>query len=290
MLSPALLNDARPALARNKRGDVINNLTNAIALGAYVNAIEGLGIRLNLLSGRVEVKGSRVSDADHSLFRGHLERHGMPTVGKGDAADALYSLAHRDAYDPLEDHLNALPAHDGSARLDTWLIDYLNAEDTPYTRAVGRAFLIAMVARAMEPPCKVDTMLVLVGDQGLGKSKVCEILAGNKAWFRDEMPDIRDAQKSGQAMQGHWVCEFGELAAVRKADVETLKAFLARQIDKFRAPYAREPIQAPRRCVFVGTTNESEFLSDLTATGDTGPSGWEGRFGSTPCRPTGIRF
>lgn len=147
--------------------------------------------------------------------------------------------------------------------LDTWLTRYMHVEATPYSRAVGRAFLVAMVARIMQPGCKHDHVLVLGGAQGIGKSTACGILGGEYAG--DNMPSIRDgAKEAGLYLKGHWLVELAELAPSRKAEAEDLKAFLTRATDEIRAPYARRADLVPRQCVFVGTTNETAFLRDAS--------------------------
>lgn len=137
-------------------------------------------------------------------------------------ASAVRTVAEQNRYHPVRDWLAQLPPHDGRPRLDTWLSAYMGAEATPYSRAVGRAFLVAMVARVMQPGCKHDHVLVLGGSQGIGKSTACQILGG--AWSGDNMPSIRDgAKEAGLYLKGHWLVELAELAPSQKAQAEDLK-------------------------------------------------------------------
>ncbi|MCR4708051.1 MAG: virulence-associated E family protein, partial [Clostridiales bacterium] len=153
---------------------------------------------------------------------------------------------------------------DGECRVDTLLIDYLGAPDTPYTRAVTRKTLCAAVSRVRNPGVKFDTMLVLNGPQGIGKSTLIAKLAGE--WFSDSLSlgDTKD-KTAAEKLQGYWIMEIGELAGLRKAEVETLRSFLSRQNDIYRASFGHRVTPHPRQCVFFGTTNaETGYLRDTT--------------------------
>ena len=173
-------------------------------------------------------------------------------------------MASERAYHPVKEYLDALPEWDGVKRTDTLLTDYLGAEDSAYTRAVIRKTLAAAVARIYQPGTKFDSVLILNGPQGIGKSTLFARLAG--AWFSDSLTltDMRD--KSGpEKLQGYWILELGELAGMKKTDVETVKSFLSRVDDKYRASYGLNVESHPRQCVIVGSTNtESGFLRDIT--------------------------
>jgi hypothetical protein len=262
---PALPEPAKPKigimLARN--GDPKPTLHNAILVLKKVNRDQGYSIRKNAMTGQDEWRAGPINDADLGLIRVAIEQAGMHVAGAELTASAVRAVAELNSYHPVRDWLAALPPHDGRPRLDGWLTDYMGAEATPYSRAVGRAFLVAMVARVMQPGCKHDHVLVLGGSQGIGKSTACQILGG--AWAGDNMPSIRDgAKEAGLYLKGHWLVELAELAPSRKAEAEDLKAFLSRSTDEIRAPYARRADVVPRQCVFVGTTNETAFLKDVT--------------------------
>ena len=168
------------------------------------------------------------------------------------------------AFHPILDYLGNLPPWDGECRVDTLLIDYLGAPDTPYTRAVTRKTLCAAVSRVRNPGVKFDTMLVLNGPQGIGKSTLIAKLAGE--WFSDSLSlgDTKD-KTAAEKLQGYWIMEIGELAGLRKAEVETLRSFLSRQNDIYRASFGHRVTPHPRQCVFFGTTNaETGYLRDTT--------------------------
>lgn len=140
--------------------------------------------------------------------------------------------------------------------------NYFKAENKEFANIVGAKFLIGMVARAMVPGCKRDEMPVIEGAQGAMKSSALSILAGD-AYFSDGLPNMKD-KEAMQHLQGQWLCEVGELAALRKGEIGDAKRFISARVDKFRPPYARHVIESKRTCVFAGTTNEDEYLKDAS--------------------------
>lgn len=147
--------------------------------------------------------------------------------------------------------------------MDTLLIDYLGAEDTLYVRAVTRKTLVAAVARILKPGTKHDSILVLNGKQGIGKSTLFSRLGGK--WYSDSLSisDMKD-KTAPEKLQGYWILELGELAGIKKMDVETVKSFITRTDDKYRPSYGRAVESHPRQCVIVGTTNsDGGFLRDI---------------------------
>jgi predicted P-loop ATPase len=162
----------------------------------------------------------------------------------------------------VRDYLHALPEHDKKPRLSKWLVTYLGAEDSPYIRAVGRMFLISMVARVEQPGCKVDYTLILESEQGGEKSKIGGVLGGE--WFSDNLPDIRSGKEASQHLRGKWLLEMPELHARSQADENLLKAFMTRQTERYRPPFGRIEVIEPRQCVFYGSTNLILYLKDPT--------------------------
>jgi predicted P-loop ATPase len=138
----------------------------------------------------------------------------------------------------------------------------LGVKVNPYVSAVVRSTLIAAVARIMQPGCKVDTVLMLEGDQGKRKSSAFETLFG-KAWFTDDLAELGTKDASMQ-MAGVWGIEIADLAGMKKADVDKVKAFITRKVDRFRPPYGKLPIEAPRASIMVGTTNLDDWSKDET--------------------------
>ncbi len=183
--------------------------------------------------------------------------------GKEHVRDAVLELCALGSFDPLRDHLHGLPTWDGVPRLDSWLVRYLGAEDSPYLRAAGATWLVAAMARAFEPGTKFDHMLVLVGAQGRGKSSALNILAGE--FFSDaNFLDAQDTREVLEATEGAWIVECAELAGMRRKDVETLKHEITRREDRGRPAYARTVVSVKRRFVLAGTTNSGRFLHDDT--------------------------
>lgn len=241
---------------------VINLHNTTLYLGRNLESVLP-GLARNMMTGRDEWRDGPLTDAAVSLARIALERLGLQTVGKDLVADAAQTVARKLAFHPIRDQLRAL-RWDGKPRLDSWLVRHAGAADTPYTGAVGRKFLIAMVARVMQPGCKHDHTLVLSGPQGQNKSTACRVLAGAE-YFSDTLPSITgDRTDAIRHLQGKWLVELAELAPSRKSETEDLKAFLSGAVDRVRLPYARYDEAFPRQCVFVGTTNEEQFLRDAT--------------------------
>ena len=202
-------------------------------------------------------------DADDSQLITYLELN-YGSFPERIYRNALAKVADDRSYHPVLDYLDALPKWDGIPRVDRLLVLCLGAEDSAYTRAVTRKTLVGAVARVKEPGIKFDTMLVLAGPQGTGKSTIVARLG--KTWFNDSLTLTDAKEKAGaEKMQGYWLMEIGELAGMRKADLELLKGFLSRQNDIFRPAFGRRATPHPRQCIFIGTTNaEHGFLRDVT--------------------------
>jgi len=203
------------------------------------------------------------NETDFGALQIYLERiYGLYTPGK--LKGILLAVAAERAYHPIRDYIENLPAWDGVPRVDTLFIDYLGAPDTAYTRAVARKMLVAAIARVYQPGIKFDSVVVLNGPQGIGKSSFFAKLGGK--WFSDSLTigDMKD-KAAPEKLQGYWILELGELAGLKKVDVETVKAFITRQDDKFRHSYGYSVEDHPRQCIIVGSTNNNEgFLRDIT--------------------------
>ena len=223
----------------------------------------------------------------HDLFQDRLLIEGLPDAGPSlsDAAmkrlwlevetrfhfrptkeyfwDVVEDTARRNSFHPVCDYLDALQ-WDGEPRLDTWLTTYGHADDTPYTRAVGALTLLAAVRRVRQPGCKFDEMPVLESEQGKNKSSALAVLAVREDWFTDDLPLNQDTQRIIERMAGRWIVEAAELKGRRKGDVEHLKAFLSRRVDRARLAYGRLPVEVPRQSVIIGTTNSDRYLRDGT--------------------------
>ena len=204
-----------------------------------------------------------VSDSDLILLKKHLAVKNGFEMPVSLIIEAMIATAHDNAFHPVREYLEGL-TWDGVARLDTWLAGYCGAADTPYTRACSRKVLCAAVMRIFRPGVKFDHVLVLEGEQGVGKSAVCKILGGE--WAGDFKIDPHD-KDSIQLMQGAWVIELAELEVTRRSEEDALKAFLTRQEDRARLAFGRLAGKFPRQSIFIASKNpgaDGTYLKDAT--------------------------
>lgn len=184
-------------------------------------------------------------------------------------AFAVADLVAKDnRFHPVRDYLGTLE-WDGAPRCGDLFRRGFGAlaEDRvheQYLLDIGRCWLISAIARVMDPGCKVDTMPILEGPQGAMKSSGVRALAPEAEWFSDTMPSDLDAKDARQHLPGKWLVEMSEISQLRKSEVESLKSFLSTQTDKYRPSYGRTEVSRHRQSVFVGTTNEDSYLSDIT--------------------------
>jgi len=256
-------------LELDKAGAVKDTLTNLALILRFDPQLQA--IVFNQFKNLLDVTGALPwpqvkpgwNDTDLACAKLYFERsYGIwsPTKFK----DALLGVVSTERlYHPVKEYLAGL-AWDGTERLDTLLVDYLGAEDTPYVRAVTRKTLVAAVARIYRPGVKFDSILVLNGAQGIGKSTLFARLGG--PWYSDSLAisDMKD-KTAPEKLQGYWILEVGELAGLKKVDVETVKSFITRTDDKYRQSYGLTVESHPRSCIIVGTTNsDGGFLRDVT--------------------------
>jgi predicted P-loop ATPase len=198
-------------------------------------------------------------DLDDKGIRWYVENT-YDIVSPSKVDDALGLCANNHSFNRAKDYLTKLQ-WDGIKRLDTLLTDYLGAADTTYTRAVMRKSLAAAVARAMTPGCKCDYMPILAGPQGIGKSTFLRILG--LSFYSDSLQTF-EGKEASEMIQGIWINEIGELSGFNRSETNAVKQFLSRSEDIYREPFGKRTKSYPRRCVFFGTTNDSEFLKDRT--------------------------
>lgn len=199
-----------------------------------------------------------VDDTRTAIWLTHEERM---TPTSANVAEAVEVLGRLNPVHPVRDWLKSLPAWDGTERLEHWLCDFMSVEDSPYVRLVARYYIIAMVARVMDPGCKFDNCLVLEGSQGLRKSTALGVLGGQ--WYADTDLDLAN-KDAMSALQGVWLHEFAELGSLARSESTKQKSFLSRREDKYRPVYGRRDIRVPRQLVFAGTTNEWNWNKDAT--------------------------
>lgn len=206
-----------------------------------------------------EITDSELGSLKHYLFQKYGYDAERDTIYR-----AVDFVARQATYHPIRSWLKTLQ-WDGVKRLDSWLAAYCGAEDTQYTRLIGPKVLLGAVSRILEPGCKMDYTLILEGEQGGGKSTVCEILGIKPEWFATMRPDMdKDAR---QVLSRKWMVEFAEIDALGKREATTVKAFMATAVDTYRPPYGRAPSDFPRQSIFIGTVNPGasyEYLNDPT--------------------------
>lgn len=208
---------------------------------------------------KVETSTRAFNDRDMASLRLYLERK-YSLTGKGVIEDAYMDFLQHHTIHPVRNKLRSFH-WDGMHRAETIFIDFLGASDTRYVRTVTRIFFRAAVMRVFVPGIKFDYMPILIGPQGIGKSTILAKLA--MGWFNDSLKDFKGKDAMEQ-IQGSWINEIGELAALRKSEVEDIKQFLSSCEDKFRPAYGRKTELYPRQGVFVGTSNKPDIFRDLT--------------------------
>lgn len=249
--------------------------------------IVGLINRTRMMQQEGVVPPYWIADHDHRIRVGAIGDHEAPRCTEYDeinlmvkfhslgdswvkqthCAQVIRVLAEQYRTNPLRHHLRSF-RWDGTPRLDTWLIDFMGTKDSPYTRAVGRKWLISAVARGMDPGCQADHMLILEGAQGIGKSKALRALGG--PFYTEYSKGISGNGSNHKDMVavivGKLIVEMAELATVKKADIETLKAIITTPVDDVRLSYERDAKSYPRTCVWAGTTNEvgQAYIADVS--------------------------
>ena len=258
-------------LELDKKGNIKDTLSNIVEILRHDEHLQG--IAYNEHRSGIDIRDTENlpwtpirqgwSDSDMAAAKVYFDRVyriWSPSKFK----DALIAVASERSFHPIKEYFSKLPEWDGVERLDSLLITYLGAEDTIYTRMVTRKTFVAAVARVYEPGIKFDYILVVVGKQGIGKSTLFARVGGE--YYSDSLmvSDMRD--KSGpEKLQGYWILELSELNGIKKTDVETVKSFISRTDDKYRASYGFVVESHPRQCVIVGSTNNTEgFLRDIT--------------------------
>lgn len=260
----------RRRLRRSKDRRIIPNEANLALIlahdprlgGIALNEMNGTLVRRRPLEWAIAATPGPWRDEDAVALNCWLQDNYRVTRFPAPLLQGVVALVARDrSFSPLRDYLEGL-TWDGIPRLDTILPRYARVADTAYSRTVGAKFMIMAVARAINPGCEAQAMLVLEGRQNIGKSSWIRTLA-SPAFYSDHRVDIYSRDAASQ-LSGKWVVEVSELASWRNARVEDQKQFLSQQVDRFRPPYGRNVIELPRTCVFIASTNEREYLRDET--------------------------
>lgn len=249
------------------RDDIVRGDTGK-ALPVVANAIIGLRTEF---AGRFSynemmrttvhaASGVAIQDNDAVLIQAEMQHAGLKRIGRETVLDAIGVVARDHSFHPVRQYLESLE-WDGIERVGEFFPAYLGTANTPYECASGKMFLIAMVARIMEPGCKADYVPVIEGPQGALKSTFCKILAG--PYFSDNLPDVSN-KDSSQHLRGKWLIEISEMHVFNRAETAHLKSFITRTDEQYFARYGRHEVFEQRMCVFVGTTNKEIYLRDET--------------------------
>lgn len=228
----------------------------------------------NELAGRIQVTGAAPwerpidnsfwRDADTAQLKALIDVRYVSFSSRNHDV-SFTKVADDRRFHPIRDYMDALPEWDKVPRIETLLVRCLQADDTPYVRTVTRKTFAAAVARVYRPGTKYDSILVLDGAQGIGKSTIFKDLTGEE-YYSDtlSLTDMND--KSGaEKLQGFWIVEIGELAGMKKADIEKVKAFLSTADDKYRPSYGKTVESHPRQCIIIASVNgERGYLRDIT--------------------------
>ena len=252
-------------LARTHKGKVKQTIDNAMII-FYQDPILKNAIKKNELTGKTDIvkelgwkrHSSGVTDTDEYQIQRYLEKN-YEFVSDKVITKAMNIVASENSYHPIRDFLERLE-WDGISRIDTLLPKYLGADDNEYTREVMRLLMMAAIKRVYEPGCKFEIMVCLVGGQGAGKSTFFRFLSCMDEWFSDDLKRLDD-DNVFRKLQGHWFIEMSEMIATVNAKcIEDIKSFISRQKETYKIPYETHPEDRPRQCVFVGTSNNMDFL------------------------------
>ena len=279
---PAEIDDKELECAKNlkidKAGNPLQSIDNSLLILSDDPPIAGAKLAHNDFAQTLDVRGplpwnkprseqGKWSDYDYTELLAYMEKKWGITSERVIKV-ALKNVFSRQRYHPVVDHLKTLK-WDGKNRLETLLIDYLGAEDNAYTRAVTRKALTAAVARVFRPGCKFDYVLVIIGAQGIGKSMLVQALGyadhEDRNWSSDNFSlSGRGDKRDIEQLLGVWIMEIPELAALYGKNSDAIKSFISTRQDEARLAYREEKGYFPRQCIFIGTTNNMDFLSDST--------------------------
>lgn len=265
--------DWHARLKYQPRSSILENSVNNLLL-ILQNDPDYAGFAFNQMAGRVEVVGrvpwerpnsnSFWRDADTAQLKASLDRRYLAFSTRNHDV-AFAKVADDRSFHPIRDYLQSLPAWDGVKRVETLLVECLEAEDSDYVRTVTKKTFAAAVARIMRPGIKFDSVLVLDGVQGIGKSSLFKDLIGDEYYCETLTLKDMNEKAGAEKLQGYWIVEVAELAGMKKADIESVKAFLTATDDKYRPSYGRVVESHPRQCIIIASVNgERGYLRDIT--------------------------
>ena len=254
--------DVLPQLALDGNNKVLKTIDNFVTI--FQNDIRLKNcLAYNELFGTAEnlITGKRWEEADDSVVMSYIEKK-YKIRHTESYYNAFNIVCYQNAYNPIKNIIESA-VWDGKPRIATLFQTYLKCEDSEYTQEVARITFLGGISRLYNPGVKFDCMPIFIGKQGCGKSTFIRWMALEDKFFK-EINEI-DGQKGIEALEGAWICEMSELLALTKSkEVESVKSFITRQKDTYRKPYERRITENPRKCVILGSTNRSQFLTDKT--------------------------
>jgi predicted P-loop ATPase len=254
--------DILPQLALDGNNKVLKTIDNFVTI--FQNDIRLKNcLAYNELFGTAEnlITGRRWEEADDSIVMCYIEKK-YKIRHTESYYNAFNIVCYQNAYNPIKNIIEST-VWDGKPRIATLFQTYLKCEDSDYIREIARITFLGGIARLYSPGIKFDTMPIFMGKQGCGKSSFIRWLAIKDSFFK-EISEI-DGQKGIEAVEGAWICEMSELLALTKSkEVEAVKSYITRQNDTYRKPYERRITENPRKCIIIGSTNRSQFLTDKT--------------------------
>lgn len=246
-------------LSMTDKGEVRNTLTNLEIIIRYMSWFEDLGF--NEFTQEITINRVPFNDSDLNRIRLNIDNSYDLKVPKDDIYTVIETVSHDNTYHPIKEMIES-KKWDGVPRVETLFVDYLGAEDNEYIWTITRKWLAGGVARIYKPGTKFEIVPILQGNQGIGKSALSAKLGG--AYFTDSLKGLGKNKDDYQQLIGAWIVEIAELASMRATEVELMKNYISAVEDKVRLPYERVPRYFKRTCIFIGTTNDSEYLIDLT--------------------------
>lgn len=259
------VDDVSSDLERTEKGNVKQSYHNCMTV-FYRDPLLSNAIKKNELTGRMDIvkslgwkrNSSSITDTDVFQIQRYLEKNYQLTSEKI-INKSLHIIASENSYHPIWDKLESLQ-WDGINRIDKLMVKYLGVDDNFYAREVMHLLMQAAIHRIQKPGCKFEIMVCFVGGQGAGKSTFSRFLALDDEWFSDDLKRLDD-DNIYRKLQGHWFIEMSEMIATASArSIEDIKSFVSRQKETYKIPYETHPEDRLRQCVFVGTSNNMDFL------------------------------
>lgn len=254
--------DVIPRLQMDGNNRILKTIDNFVTIFEHDPALKNC-LAFNELFATAEntISKKRWEDADDSIVMAYIEKKYKLRHSES-YYNAFNIVCYRNTYNPIKNILNR-HLWDGKKRISQIFQKYLKCEDSEYTQEVARITFLGGISRLYNPGVKFDNMPIFIGKQGCGKSTFIRWMALEDKFFK-EVNEI-DGQKGIEALEGAWICEMSELLALTKSkEVEAVKSFITRQNDSYRKPYERRITDNPRKCIILGSTNRSQFLTDKT--------------------------